>query len=147
MKGNCKQCMLYLSTCDDNKFYKVEEIKETRGLTANAYFYVLQNKLADKLKMSNEELHFNLIKSYSDAVLVTLPFEIDITGYAKYYELYKTGTIKEKKVNQYLLYKSSHEMNTKEFSRLLDGLIEECKQQDIDTKTPAEIEELKGYIK
>jgi hypothetical protein len=38
-------------------------------------------------------------------------------------------------------------MDSKEFSMLLDGLIYECKEQGINTMTPAELLKLKGYVK
>ena len=39
----------------------------------------------------------------------------------------------------YQVYTPSHELKTDEFAILLDGLIEECKNQGIDTRTPDEI--------
>lgn len=36
-------------------------------------------------------------------------------------------------------WKRSSEMDTKEFKRLLDGLISECKEVGIDVRTPEEI--------
>ena len=36
-------------------------------------------------------------------------------------------------------------MDTKEFSRLLDGIISECKEMGIETKTPNQLLELEGY--
>ena len=43
----------------------------------------------------------------------------------------------------YLLLKGSHELNSKEFSILLDGIIADCKEQNIEVLPPAEIERMK----
>ena len=40
----------------------------------------------------------------------------------------------------------SHELNTYEFALLLNGLCEECRQQDIETLSPNELNELKAII-
>lgn len=144
MIGSIKNCMVWLSMQSDG-MYEVKPYHEKRSLNANSYFYVLQNKLAQVLKTSNDELHERLIKSYSAVTIITVPDTYDIKGFIKYYDVYKEGEIKGNKVIQYKVYKPSHEMNTKEFSRLLDGLISECKEIDIETKTPNQLLELEGY--
>jgi hypothetical protein len=41
--------------------------------------------------------------------------------------------------------KGSHDLNTTEMAELLDGLIQEARQLDIETMTPAELERLRAY--
>ena len=147
MTGTPKQLIMWLATQDDEKTFEIKEYKEKRSLNANSYFYVLQNKLANILKISNEELHERLIKDYSSVVLITLPKDQNIDGLIKYYDKYDDGTIKGTPVVRYKAYKPSHEMNTKEFSRLLDGIISECKEVGIETLTPNQLKELEGYEK
>jgi hypothetical protein len=43
----------------------------------------------------------------------------------------------------YLLLKGSHELNSKEFSILLDGIISDCHEANIQTATPQEIQMMK----
>ena len=43
----------------------------------------------------------------------------------------------------YLLLRGSHTYNTEEMSRLIDGAVQECKEQGIETLTPAQLEEMK----
>ena len=144
MIGSIKNCMVWLSMQPDG-MYEVKPYHEKRSLNANSYFYVLQNKLAQVLKTSNDELHERLIKSYSTVTIITVPDTYDIKGFIKYYDIYNKGEIKGNSVIQYKVYKPSHEMNTKEFSRLLDGLISECKEMEIETKTKEELLLLEGY--
>ncbi len=146
MTGNKKQIIDWLLEQED-KIFEIKEHKEKRSLNANSYFYVLQNKLADVLKVSNEELHFELLKRYSDVTLITLPKDKTIQGIVKYYEVYKEGTIKNNPVVIYKVYRPSHEMDSKQFTRLLDGVISECKEVNIETLTPNELLKLEGYEK
>lgn len=147
MIGNIKQCMLYLSLQDDSKTYEVKEYKEKRSLNANSYYWVLLSKLARILNISNEEAHFKMIKSYSNCYVVPLNENVNPQHIFKYYEEYKPGTIKGIKVIMYKVYQPSSEMNTKEFSKLLDGLVSECKELEIEAKTPEELAQLEGYEK
>ena len=139
--------MLWLSMQDDTKTYEVKEYHEKRSNNANSYYWVLLTQLAGILRISNEEAHFNILKSYSNMYLVNLPEEVKPKHIFKYYEQYKTGTIKGMPVIQYKVYQPSSEMNSKEFTRLLDGLISECKELGIETKTPDQLRELEGYEK
>ena len=145
MIGTPKTLIDFLYEQDKEKKFEVKEYKEKRSLNANSYFYVLQSKLATILGTSNDELHEQLIKRYSNVTLITIPKEANIEGFIKYYDVYKNGKIKGLSVVMYKVYKPSHEMNTKEFSRLLDGIISECKEVGIETLTPNQLKELEGY--
>lgn len=146
-KGNRKQLINWLLNQDENKIFEIKEYREKRSLNANAYFYVLQNKLAQVLNTSNDELHFELLKRYSDVTIIPIFDGNSIKGLCKYYEEYKTGEIKGIPVTIYKVYRPSSEMDTKQFSRLLDGLISDCKEMEIETKTPDQLLELEGYEK
>lgn len=145
MTGKPKQLMVWLAMQEDDKFFEIKEYHEKRSLNANSYFYVLQNKLAQALKTGNDELHEQLIKRYADVTLITIPETENIKGIIKYYDIYNTGTIKGIPVIMYKAYKPSHEMTSKEFSRLLDGLISECKEVGIETLPEHELRRLDGY--
>ena len=145
MTGKPKQLMVWLAMQEDDKFFEIKEYHEKRSLNANSYFYVLQNKLAQVLRTSNDELHEQLIKRYADVDIITAPENCNIKGYTDYYDIYKKGTIKGMPAVIYKLYKPSHKMDSKEFSRLLDGLISECKEVGIETMTPEELRRLEGY--
>ena len=58
-----------------------------------------------------------------------------------------TQTINGKTYRGYVVMKGSHEYDTKEFSRLVDGLIQTIigSNAPIETMTPAELATLKGY--
>ena len=46
------------------------------------------------------------------------------------------------KFDKYLFYKQTHTLNTKEMSQLINGVVEECRERGIETKTQAEINSL-----
>ena len=124
-----------------------------RSLDANSYYHLLKDKLAKVLRTSEDELHAELISRYGtlkereDGSIVTFiqPSDRDPREVHKYSKPIRYGEIEGKAYTAYAVLKGSSEMNSAEFSALLDGLISECKEQGIETMTPAELEKLKGY--
>lgn len=145
MIGNAKAIIEFLFNQSKDKLYEIKEHKEKRTLTQNAYYWVLVNELANCLRKSKEEVHFDLLKDYSQVALATLKSNVDIKGYIRYYEFERETIISGVKFNIYKVYKGSSEMDKKEFSILLEGLIQEAQQQGIPTLTPNEIAKLR-YI-
>lgn len=103
------------------------------------------NEIANHMKLSKEEVHYRLLKDYSQVALITIKSNIDIKGYIRYYEFEREADINGIKFNVYKVYKGSSEMDKKEFNVLLDGTIQEAKQLGIPTLTPSEIAKLR-YI-
>ena len=129
---------------DDTKIYEVKEYKEKRSLSANAYYWVLVNKIAEVLETSKEEIHMSMLKNYSQITVVCLPAEENIKGFVKYYELDGAFKNKEKLFKTYKVYKPSSEMNKKEMASLIDGVVSEAKALNIETLTPNQLLELKS---
>lgn len=143
--GNPLKIIQWLYNQDKEKIFEIKERKSKRTLTQNAYYWVLVNELANCLRKSKEEMHFELLKDYSQVALITIKSNIDIKGYIKYYELEREANISGVKFNVYKVYKGSSEMDKKDFSVLLEGTIQEAQQQGIPTLTKNEIEKLR-YI-
>jgi hypothetical protein len=70
-------------------------------------------------------------------VVVKLPKEVDIK---QFYNYAKWIGDKQEKVmtSYYLFYKQTHTLDTKEMARIIDGVINECKELGIETITPEE---------
>jgi hypothetical protein len=143
MIGKPKDLIVYLATRDDDKEYEVEEHKSKRSLDANAYYWVLVNKIAGALNQTKEYVHMEMLRFYSETYSVLLPAEQDITGLIKYYDVESTIKRGNKLFKSYKAYLPSSEMNTKQMSVLIDGVVHEAKQLGIETLTPSQIEELK----
>lgn len=144
MIGIPKKIISWLLNADENKLYQCKMYKEKRNLSQNNKYYALLNELALTLKIGTEELHFEMLKNYSVRYQILIPKDIELRG-IKYYELKKTIKKDNKLFNIYEVYVPSHELKTDEFALLLNGLIEECKAQDIEVRSQSEIREEKLY--
>lgn len=138
MIGSKKQCINWLLETEADIF-EVNIYKKQRNNNQNAKYWKLLNKLAKKLKIGWRELHFNMLKNYSTVWEMLVPEDTKITG-IEYYEKNSAIIKNGKRFNVYHVYTPSHELRTDEFAVLLNGLIHECEQQGIDTRSPEEIE-------
>lgn len=132
----------------------IERKKKARSLDANAYYWQLITKLSGVLRTSKDELHEQMLQDYGvfreiggAPVTFTLRADIDPHEVTPYTKVIRTGEIGGKPAVMYGVLKGSSEMDSREFSTLLDGLISECKEQGIETLTPLEIERLKAALK
>lgn len=141
MTGNKNQIITWLLLKSDDEVFDIEKHKEKRKLTQNAYYWLMLNKLAQVLKLSKEELHFKMLKDYSVRYQILLPEEIKPRGIT-YYEEKSVISKNEKLFKTYMVYTPSHELTKEEFSHLIDGLVNECKQQGIETMSSEEIKRL-----
>lgn len=146
MIGNSKAIIQWLFDQQDaDKLYEIKEKKSKRSLTANAYYWSLLNQLASVMRIDNKECHFLMLIRYGQYEVVSLRSDVSIHGYFKYYEVIGKGFVNGKEFTHYKIYKGSSQMDSKEFSVLLDGLISECEEVGIPTLTPDEVAKLK-YI-
>ena len=142
MIGNTKTIIEWLFEQDTTKKFEIKELKPKRSLTANAYYWSLLNQLANVLRFDNQKLHFMMLQRYGQYEVVSVLSSIDVKGYFRYYESIGHGFVNGKEFTHYKVYKGSSEMNSKEFSILLDGLVSECNEQNIATLTKSEREQL-----
>ncbi len=132
---------------------KIAPKTHKRSLDANSYYWALLNQLAGVLGLSQDELHAMLLDRYGklreredgSITVFTIRSDIDPKEVTPYSRPLKHGEKDGKAFTVYGVLKGSSEMDSKEFSILLDGLISECKEQKIETMTPKELERLKGY--
>lgn len=136
---------------------EVKQYREKRSLNANAYFFVLVEKLANALRMPKPYIHNLMLQKYGQVqridgrpIWVILPDDDTVQSRVENdssLHLRATSEIKIGKDNKpyrtYVLLKGSHELDTREFSILLDGIISECNEQNIPTATPEEIRKMK----
>lgn len=141
------------------KVYTVEikEYKKQRTLNANALYWRCLYELAESLECSVPFAHNIMLRRYGqpervngDLVYVMLPDAEEAAtkaNEAETYHLRPTSMTKEKNgviTRAWVLLRGSHDYNTKEFSRLLDGVISECRECGIDVLTAREKELLYG---
>lgn len=144
MIGNAKAIIQWLFDQQDaDKLYEIKEKKSKRSLTANAYYWSLLNQLASVMRMDNQECHFLMLKRYGQYEVVSIRSDVNLHGYFKYYDEIGQGKVNGKEFTHYKIYKGSSQMDSKEFSILLDGVRSECEEVGIPTLTPSEIAQLK----
>lgn len=146
MRGRVKQLIPYMLELDDTKIYEVKEYKEKRNLDQNAKYWKLLNELALTLKIGVEELHFKMLKDYSQRYEILVPKDIKLRG-IEYYEKKSKIIRNGQEFIVYQVFTPSHELNTREFALLLQGLCDECKEQGIETLSPNELKKLEEMIR
>jgi len=145
MRGTALECIQWLASQEPTKRFEVTEetSKKKRSLTQNAYYWVMLNKLAAKLMMSDSELHKNMLREYGVYDVFSILDNIPIDGYFRYYDVIGHGYVNGRRFKHVKVYKGSSHMSSAEFSRLIDGMREECVIQGIDVMTPSEIAEMR----
>lgn len=88
-----------------------------------------------------------MLKDYGQSEMITVTENVKIENYIKYYELAGESILNGQKAIHYRIFKGSSEMDTKEMSQLLDGIIQEAENLEIQTLRSEEIERLKGEWK
>lgn len=147
VKGNKNKLITWLLKQEEEKIFEINEYKLKRSLDQNGYYYKLVNEMANVLRKSKEEVHFEMLKAYSQRQIISVAEEIDIQGFIPYFEEIGKGEVNGKVFKHYAVYKRSSELDTREMSILLDGTIQEAKQLDIETMTPQELAILKSNSK
>ena len=142
MVGTIEKIIQWLFKQDKNKLYEVKEVKKKRSLNANNYFWEMTTQLANVLRKSKEELYFELLQRYGQSEMVSVIANVDVKPYFKYFTEAGQSVLNGKLFKHYKVYKGSSEMDTREMSILIDGLVSECEEQGIETKSKAEIDSL-----
>lgn len=148
-----KDAMEIASSTESGKVYTVEikEYRQKRSLDANAYAWVLIDKIAAAVGLPKTEVYRNAIKELggvSDTVCV-MDAAVDAlcNGWSHNGLGWVTETLpsKIKGCTNVILYYGSSTYDSKTMSRLIDGLIEDARNLGIETMTPQELERLEGY--
>ena len=142
-RGTPKKLIDYLYEQDKEKVFEITEYKEKRNNKQNSRYWKLLSELSLVLKIVIEELHFEMLKNYSQRYEILVPSEKEVRG-IEYYEKKSKIIRNGKEYTVYHVFTPSHELNTSEFAILLNGLMQECKNVGIDTRSPDEIKREEG---
>lgn len=120
----------------------LKRYEKPRSLNANAYAWVLMDKVARKLQISKEEVYTRAIKQ----VGVFDPISVNVAAYERFkrnWERKGLGWIVDKMMDDGAkvycnVYYGSSVYSSSNMARLIDWIVEEAKLQGIDTMTPAE---------
>lgn len=129
---------------------KAVKYRKKRSLDANAYLWVICSKLAEVHQTSKDEIYEEMLQKYgvlyqdeeNNYIIVTLKADIDtskLEGHWKYYKSSEDGKFKS-----YLMIKGTSLYNTSEMARFIDMVVQEAKEEGIETLPPAELERMKA---
>ena len=125
-----------------DKLFEIKEKRNRRSLTQNAYSWVLIGEIADKLRLSKEEVYLRCLRDYGQSIIVSLREDIDPSGYIKYYDEIGTGEVNGKSFKHYRAYKGTSELDSREMSVFIDGVISEARNLGIPTLSSEEAKRL-----
>jgi hypothetical protein len=134
----------------DKLSIEIKPYRERRSLDANAYFWVLCDRLAEKLRKSKTEIYREYIKDIggvSETVCIkNSAVERLCEGWQKNGVGWQTDTFESKidGCTNVILYYGSSTFSTAQMSTLLDLIIQDCHDQGIPTETPNQIAEMKS---
>ena len=135
---------------------ELKKHREKRSLDANAYYWLLVGKIQKFVGGSRNRIHNTMLDRYGELDRMEdgrlIPFcirdEIDYLefSYPHLKPTQKTLSKGDSLFRWYYQIKGSSEYNTAEMSRLIDGIVSECKELGIETLPPEELKRMmEGY--
>ena len=127
----------------------ISKHRERRSLDANAYAWVLMDRLAEKTGVSKEEIYRESVKNIGGNAYI-YPIRKDaVEAYIRHWEHNGLGWIAqslgESKLEGYvnvISYYGSSEYDTAQMSRLIDNVVQDAKALGIETMPPKELDAL-----
>lgn len=123
---------------------KIDKYREKRSLNANSYAWKLLTEIANAMRLSKEDVYFQMLKEYGQSELISVKAHIPIGEYVKYCEEVGESTLNSTLFKHYRVYKGSSEFDKREMAIFIDGVVQEAQSLGIDTRTPDEIANLKS---
>lgn len=128
----------------------IKEYRPKRSLDANAYFWVLCDKLSVKLKIPKEDIYRLEIKNTGGNSYISPVLESQKDNAIRLWESHgigwfceDMGTSKLDGCTNIIFYAGSSTYDTEQMSRLIDNIIQDCKEVGIETMTPEKLQILK----
>lgn len=137
----------YIDSLDDDKEYilTIKDKKKKRSLDANAYAWVLMDKIASEMHKSKIEVYQDYIKDIggnSDIIC------IQDKALDKFREIWEkkgigwTSDTMPSKIDgctNVIVYYGSSTYDSKQMSVLIDRIVQDCKELGIETLSPDEL--------
>ncbi len=140
----------YIDSLDDNKTYilQAKEKKNKRSLDSNSYAWLLIDKLAEKLRISKTEIYKQYIKEIGGVSETVCVQNKAVDKLCEAWECKGTGWQTERiqsKINgctNVVLYYGSSVYDSEQMSRLIELIVQDCKEYGIPTLEDIEIQRL-----
>ena len=133
---------------------EVKEHRKKRSLDANAYAWVLINKIADALRITPKDIYRQAIQNIGGNYEI-LPVKAEAAEHFKrVWEAQGLGwpcvDMGKSKIDGYRnlrAYYGSSTYDTRQMSQLIDNLVQDCRALDIEVKSEEEIASMMGAWK
>ena len=130
---------------DKELLVKVTSYSKRRSLSQNAYMWVLIGEIAAKLKTSKDDVYKNYIRDYG--VFEVLPIKAEaverfISIWAGRGLGWVCEVLRESKISGYInviAYYGSSSYTSAELTRVIEAIIDDCKELGINTMSLADI--------
>ena len=140
----------FVGEMKDKKYeVTIKEFREKRSLDANAYCWVLLDKLAETLREPKEQIYRSYIREIGGNCEVVCVLNSAVDRLRKGWERNGLGWLTETEKSKIdgctnvVLYYGSSTYDTKQMSRLIDMIIQDCRGCGIETLPP---ERLAGML-
>lgn len=143
-----------LNKAGDKLTVKVNKYRKRRSLDANDYCWVLCQKLAEvlslsgKMKLTKDDVYRKHIREVGQFVDIPLKAEA-VEDYKRHWEAKGDGWIFEERGDSKLpgykkvrTYFGSSSYDTREMAVLINSIVEDCKEQGIETMPPDELKSM-----
>jgi len=124
---------------------EIKQYRQHRSLDANAYMWVLADKIAEVIRSTKEEVYRKAIKDVGKFTIVPISND-EVESWIRDWERDGIGWFCEimgdSKLPGYtniISYHGSSSYDTKRMARLIDWIVEEAKELDIETATPDQL--------
>ena len=129
---------------------EIEPLRKPRSINANSYMWVICDKIAKKIHNTKEDIYRHAIREVG--VWDDVPRPTDkVQEHIETWDSIGIGWFSEEmrfsKLNGYTVvrdYYGSSVYNSKQMSVLIDYIVDQAKELDIETMTPAELERMKA---
>ena len=140
----------YIDSLDDTKEYKLEvkEYRQKRSLNANSYAWTLLDKLAEKLHIGKTDIYRTYIKDVGGNSEIICIQDKALEHFREIWEQGHIGRFTETMPSKIdgctnvIVYYGSSDFDTASMSRLIELIVQDCKENDIETLTPEELDRM-----
>lgn len=145
---SCGTHLSMLSATGKPMAVEIKQFRAKRSLSANSYLWVILDKLATALSTTKEELYHEAVRKVGLFDDIAVPDKA-VDAFLRHWQSKGMGWLAEvtekARAEGYKVirvYSGSSVYDTKEMSRLIEYVVDEAKEQGIETMTPDQISEL-----
>ena len=120
--------------------------REKRSLDANAYAWVLMQKIAEAIHTDKWSVYLMMLERYSPVFthIIVRPEAVErVMGEWRTVKVLGTIQVNGSSGIQLQCYFGSSTFDSKEMASFIDGIVSECKEMGIETLPPDEIERMR----